>query len=76
MPSCRVRARNLSSETDSASLSRFRTVRAPIRLASLISESLALGFELIHRSHQQNLGKSETAERVLCDLEHKRRYRD
>jgi hypothetical protein len=37
-------------------LSCFRTVRAPIQLTSLISESLALGFELIHRSHQQDFG--------------------
>ena len=76
MPSCRVHAWNLSSETDSAKLSRFRTVRATIKPASLISEGVALGFELIHRNHQQNFGKSEAAERVLCDFEHNRRYRD
>ncbi len=29
-----------------------------------------LGFDLINGGHQQNFGKSETAERVLRDLEH------
>jgi hypothetical protein len=33
-------------------LSRFRAVRATIKLAPLISESVPLGFELIHRSHE------------------------
>ena len=51
-------------------------MRATIKLASLISESLPLGFELIHRSHEENFRKSEAVERVLCDLEHNQRCRD
>jgi hypothetical protein len=57
-------------------LSRFRAKVEVVRQASLIRANLPLGFELIDRDHQQNFCKSEVAERVLCDLEHNRRYRD
>jgi hypothetical protein len=70
------RAKTLCKPDRFGKLSCFRTVRATINLASLISESLPLGFELIHRSHEQNFRESEAAERVLCDPEHNRRYRD
>jgi hypothetical protein len=44
---------------------------------SIANTSTSSGsFELIHRNHQKNFGKSEAAERVLRDLEHNRRYRD
>jgi hypothetical protein len=56
-------------------LSRFCMVGGTIKLAYLISDSVSLGFELIHRSHQQNFGQTKVAQRVLCDLEHNRRYR-
>jgi len=62
--------------TFTANLSGFRTVRALINLASLIYESHPLGFDLINGSHQQYFGEGEVAERVVCDLEHNRRYRD
>jgi len=51
-------------------------VRTLINLASLISENLPLGFDLINCSHQQYFGEGEVAERVVRNLEHNRRYRD
>jgi len=67
--------RKLTTYAPAPALSRFCMVGATIRLASLISESIPLGLELIHRGHQQNFGQTEVAQRVLRDLEHNHRCR-
>ena len=49
---------------------------AMVRQAARTRANLPFDFELIHRSHEENFRKSKAADRVFCDLEHNRRYRD